>query len=975
MKTTLHFSARLVLILHLFLFAQVLYSATIYVNSSTGNDATGNGTSGNPYKTFHKGYSMASSGDIIDLTGTFTWTDADETGDAQYSGYTINKNLTIQGQSGSETIIQAAATSNTADRCVLTVKDATVILKYLTIRYGKNTATTGYDVYGGGISCGYGTGTSSANTYMTMENCRIVDNISVGTSGMMRAGGLSSMSSVLTIKKCDFSNNSASGNFYGAGGVYITRDYGSLIETCSISNNEGYDLGGPDNSHATYNGGITLGNCHSGNLAMTNTTVANNFTNSYGGGVGAYPRWSTITLTNVTIAENSSSGTVYGGMHTAETSGSVLLKNTLIANNKCSSGTPVDFYKKEGTVTDNGYNAVESTTNYTWGANTIITGFENINLSSGLALNGSLNISKTLALASGSIAIDAGNNTANGTVNIPTTDQRGMNRNGSVDIGAYEYGGTSGTASWTGGASTTNWAATGNWSGGVIPNSGYAVTIPGSLSYYPIIDGSYTVSNPAACMNLTIENGASITINAGKALTVNGTLTNSGGNPGIIIQSSADGTGSLIHNSADIAATVNTYITGSSTLTAKKYHFVSIPTYYESPTSNLFLGSYIYKLDPTTTYTENHYGNWIALGTSTNTELQTNQGYMIYYPGASTTYTFEGNLNNGNYTYSLTGHSGAGVYTFNLIPNPYPSSIVWNTGGTGWTESAGVGGTCYLWNASAGNYTSLASANDAYIPIGQALMVLVTNEDSPTLSVNNNARTHSSQTFYKSGLSTENQLIVKAYSNDYADETKVQFSGEATEGLDLQTDGMKLFGLEEAPQLYTLSGNEKYSINNLPVFEGQKIVPMNFETQFTGEVTLTFSGIESFDLSLNIYLQDLISNKTINLRQQQVYTFSHSPENPANRFNLVFGGTIGINETENGNMQMWISGNTLYLNTPEKAGQSALLEVFDVSGKMLTSRTLTLNELTTIELKQKGLIIVRLTTGEDVWTTKGILTR
>jgi hypothetical protein len=31
-----------------------------------------------PYKTFHKGYTEASSDDIIDLTGTFTWTDAAE---------------------------------------------------------------------------------------------------------------------------------------------------------------------------------------------------------------------------------------------------------------------------------------------------------------------------------------------------------------------------------------------------------------------------------------------------------------------------------------------------------------------------------------------------------------------------------------------------------------------------------------------------------------------------------------------------------------------------------------------------------------------------------------------------------------------------------------------------------------------------------------------------------------------------------
>ncbi len=565
---------------------------------------------------------------------------------------------------------------------------------------------------------------------------------------------------------------------------------------------------------------------------------------------------------------------------------------------------------------------------------------------------------------------------------------------------------------WLGGEST-DWSTAGNWSNGVPASAqsagifNWSGSLPNVTTYLPVLPTTVSVNNlliPSGVStvgnvnltatgsvfmgssmtlssdalntagNLVIESGKVLTLPATSQLTVSGATTNSAGNSGLVIQSGSSGTGSLIHNSSGVAATVQTYITGSSTITNKKYHFVSIPTQYASPTSNLFLGSYLYKLDPTQTFADNNYGKWVSLGTSTTTELQTNQGYMIYYPNTSNTYTFEGNLNNGTYAYSLTGHSGSGVYTFNLVPNPYPSSLVWNTGdATKWTKSAGVGGSCYIWNAGNGNYSTVSSSATSYIPVGQAFMVLVTNEAAPTLSVLNASRTHSSQAFYKSGNGDENQLVVEAFSNNYADKTTVKFSSEATEAFDLQTDGLKLTGLEEAPQLYTLSGNEKYSINNLPVFEGQKIVPMNFETQFTGEVTLNFSGIESFETSLNIYLQDLISNQTINLRNQQVYTFSHNHANPVNRFNLVFGGTIGIEESISKPAVMWIAGNTLYINTPEKAGQSALLEVFDVSGKILTSRTVTLSELTTLELKQQGLIIVKLTTGDEVLTTKGIL--
>ena len=122
-------------------------AATVYVNSSAGNDTSGDGSSGSPYKTFHKGYTLANASDVLDLTGTFTWTDADETGDVSISGYTIAKSLTIQGQGTDSTIVQANAISNTSDRGVFYIS-ATVIIKNLTIRNGVVTSES----YGGGIT-------------------------------------------------------------------------------------------------------------------------------------------------------------------------------------------------------------------------------------------------------------------------------------------------------------------------------------------------------------------------------------------------------------------------------------------------------------------------------------------------------------------------------------------------------------------------------------------------------------------------------------------------------------------------------------------------------------------------------------------------------------------------------------------------------------------------------------------------------
>lgn len=141
----LSFFAHLILVIFLvFGIASIparAYAATIYANYSTGNDTTGDGSSGNPYKTFNKAYTIASVMDTIRLSGTFSWANSDETGDAATSGYTIGKELTIIGDSASSTIIQAAASANSAGKRVFTISaNASTTIQNVMIRYGSGTS-------------------------------------------------------------------------------------------------------------------------------------------------------------------------------------------------------------------------------------------------------------------------------------------------------------------------------------------------------------------------------------------------------------------------------------------------------------------------------------------------------------------------------------------------------------------------------------------------------------------------------------------------------------------------------------------------------------------------------------------------------------------------------------------------------------------------------------------------------------------
>ncbi|MEO6452650.1 MAG: DUF2341 domain-containing protein [Ginsengibacter sp.] len=74
---------------------------------------------------------------------------------------------------------------------------------------------------------------------------------------------------------------------------------------------------------------------------------------------------------------------------------------------------------------------------------------------------------------------------------------------------------------WTGAISTT-WGTSGNWVCGVIPTTATNITIPASLSNYPVLN-----SGTGSVQNITIQNGASLTV-TGATLQIAGSISNSG---------------------------------------------------------------------------------------------------------------------------------------------------------------------------------------------------------------------------------------------------------------------------------------------------------------------------------------------------------------------------------------------------------------------------------------------------------------
>jgi len=498
-----------------------------------------------------------------------------------------------------------------------------------------------------------------------------------------------------------------------------------------------------------------------------------------------------------------------------------------------------------------------------------------------------------------------------------------------------------------------------------------------SVSSSAILEKDFTLAggnNLNSAGSLEIGSGKTLTIPYDGQLTVSTTLENNGI---LTIQSNIWGTGSLIHNTDNVNATIQRYITGSTSLSAMTYHLVSVPlTQASLPTSNLFLGSYLYYFDETQNSADN---GWVNMGTSTTNPLTVSRGYMVYYPvGSSTTYSFTGPMNNGPFTAtsSYTSTAASGNKGFNLVPNPYPSAIDWNAGG--WTKT-NIDNAVYIWNpaVSTSNYAAYVNGTGTnggsqYISPSQAFFVHA-NASSPVLSMDNNVRVHNTVSFLKQDSILPDLLKIHADAGGAGDEIVVRFADGATTGFDSQWDAYKMGGGTNAPQLSSVTAdNINLAINSLPLSAGEVVVPLHFSFSAAADVTFTAGGIDSFKPGTTIYLEDKALAKMVDLRQETVYTFSYQAGSASDQFNLHFNGVIGISENSTPvSDRAFISNGRIYLDIPSMKDKPATITLYNTLGQVIRIQQQMIRGISCIEAPQTaGVYIVQVASANQGFVAK-----
>ncbi len=411
----------------------------------------------------------------------------------------------------------------------------------------------------------------------------------------------------------------------------------------------------------------------------------------------------------------------------------------------------------------------------------------------------------------------------------------------------------------------------------------------------------------------------------------------------------------MIHPSVGIAGTVEAFIPSGA------WHFASSPI--QTAYSGVFTGNYLIEwseADSTWTFIE-----------PTNVPLNTGQGYGVW-ADVNDVAEFKGALNYNDISPTLTFNDNAGEgHGWNMIGNPYPSALNWNTN---WTDS-NIDHTIYLYDASAGNYktwnrnTSSGTASNGDIPVGQGFWVKA-NAASPSVTIPNTERVHSNQDFYKNlDVVIEEQLTLTVEGETYSDAMLLQFHNNATTEFDSDFDAYKITGTNEAPHLYSVQNGNKYMVNANPALSGttnQKYhsIPVGFQALPNQVYTLSIDGMKSLPAFITVILEDMKENVVYNLDNTNQIKITYSENDPEIRFMLHFVFTQ--NDPYKEDRQSFIErsllnnvfayGQKVYVATEQ---QDAIIQISNLSGQIVYSEKSNNQILQIIEPKvESGLYVV-----------------
>lgn len=800
---------------------------------------------------------------IISSSGSWVATSAED--------FTINGNLTSSGTfncgsgiyttSGNFSLNAGTADYEGSIGGNLTVASSTTL-----------TASTG--------NCTVTGSTSISGTFLisTTTGTKVFGDVTINSSGTLNV----SIAEAFTING-NFANN---GSFTSNTGTYTfagasktisgTVAMGRLAITGSYTNNANLTVS------TSLSGAGTLSQGTTGTLIISGATFSvTTFNSSSAGNTVNYNRAGIQTI------RVPSDGSYYhltlGG------SGNKTLAGATDINGNLTIGAPLVANNFNMTVAGNWNN----TSTFTPGSNSVTfdgSGSQSITKSGGETFN-ILAISGSAIKTLGSAITANSNLTINSTLDVSTSNyaitvKGNFSNNGTFtsQAGIVTFNGT--IAQTIGGTSITNFYS-------ISQSNAAGVSLTQSQNLYGVLTisaGTFTTTG----YNFTLVSNASGTASIGA-------ITGTGNFAGNAIVQRYAGTGPTDWRflgspvaSATIADWADDFATSGFTgSTDPTNPFISIYGYDETQAGDANVYGYVAATNVTNAITVGK-GYWVYLGpTPVTFEVTGTPNKLAQSP--TITYTNSGDINNDGW---------------NLVANPYPSAIDWNS--AGWTKT-NVDNAVYVYNSNTGSYASYVAGigvngGSNVIPSSQSFYVKA-NAASPVLSMTENIKTASAGTFLKTtqpentshypmafndfpipynSNAAANSMRLTTTGNGFGDEMYISFRKEATNNFDNNYDAWKLVGNNpDMPNISSvINNNTDLSINSMGELTSDISVQIRVTVPKTGTYSITRDSLLKMPATSCVFLEDLLTNTMVDLRSSVSYSFSISDTTTAPRFIL-----------------------------------------------------------------------------------------
>jgi hypothetical protein len=538
---------------------------------------------------------------------------------------------------------------------------------------------------------------------------------------------------------------------------------------------------------------------------------------------------------------------------------------------------------------------------------------------------------------------------------------------------------------------TGTWETAARWNVQEVPGANGDATY-GSVDDSPIINGTCTLGSSNNVTNLTINSSKSLTISPQVLMKVSGTLTNSAGTSGIVIQANTSSyNGSLVFASGTPQATVEMYSPAKYNLslpTGSKYTWqyfgIPVTSLAYSPTFN---SAYVRKWDESVT---SYYDVWVrdnngtSLMLAAGSTLEPSKGYELVQ-SANKKYSFTGTLVHSDFNQSLPYTPTAYFKGQTILSNPYTAAMDVKNITFGANTVAAVylynTGTFNDWSSADGQHTPGSGPGTytvstpgsagldgvpAQIPSMQGFLVYSNAVGGGSISysysslVNSTERQRAKQS--AGTTSTKIGTMIDVIGTNYSDRMWLLDNAACTRNFDNGYDGPKMLGFAEVSQLY---GMEEDGIYQIDAVNDLNNTYLGFQPGTETSFKLVFKH-QNTDLKYSqLYLVDLVANTTTDITQSGTeYQFTSTANDATKRFKIVTP-TTALNQTIGSTgLNIFSSDKTIVVNnTSASAGK---LSIFDTTGRIIQVSDFGRNCLTNIQTTlSKGTYIIKAVTSTE----------